>query len=102
MDSYSIEVRLSKQEDGLWRAEVPAMQGCFVDGPKLDEVLRDIQEVAAMFIDIELERGGVSEAVKPCAVEGMTLRLPVIVSEHSFRRVGKARSRRKAATPATS
>src|SRR5687768_7451414 len=86
MDSYSIEVKLSKQEDGLWRAEVPAMQGCFVDGPKLHEVLRDIQEVAAMFIDIELERGSVSEAAEPYAVEGMTLQLPVIVSEHSFKK----------------
>ena len=101
MDSYSIEVKLSKQEDGLWRAEVPAMQGCFVDGPKLHEVLRDIQDVAAMFIDLQQERGAVSEAAKPCAVEGITLRLPVIVSEHSFRRVGKARSRRKPATSAT-
>ena len=102
MDSYSIEVRISKQEDGLWRAEVPAMQGCFVDGPKLDEVLRDIQEVAAMFIDIELERGELPETVKPSVVEGSTLRLPVIVSEHSFRRVGKPRSRRKSATPIAS
>ena len=100
MDSYSIEVKLSKQEDGLWRAEVPAMQGCFVDGPKLAEVLRDIQEVAAMSIDFELERGEVSPAITPCVVEGITLRLPVIISEHSFRRVGKARPRRKSAIPA--
>jgi predicted RNase H-like HicB family nuclease len=98
MDSYSIEVKLSKQEDGLWRAEVPALQGCFVDGVKLHEVLRDIQDVAAMFIDIELERGEVSRPVKSGVVEGMTLRLPVIVSEHSFRRVGKSRPRSKSAT----
>jgi predicted RNase H-like HicB family nuclease len=102
MDSYSIEVELSKQEDGLWRARVPAMQGCFVDGPKLHEVLRDIQEVAAMFIDIELERGKAPKTLEPGAVEGLRLRLPVILSEHSFRRVAKPRSRKKPATTVAS
>jgi predicted RNase H-like HicB family nuclease len=101
MDSYSIEVKLSRQEDALWRAEVSALQGCFVDGPKLHEVLRDTQEVAAMVIDLELERGEVPQSLEPSAVEGLILRLPVIVSEHSFRRVGNARSRSKSASSVT-
>jgi predicted RNase H-like HicB family nuclease len=95
MDSYSIEVKLSKQEDGLWRAEVPAMQGCFVDGPKLDQVLMDIQEVAALAIDYHLEKGDLPSDVKSTVVVGTVLRLPVVVSEHPMKRFGNAPRRRR-------
>ena len=94
MDSYSVEVHLSKQADGLWRARVPHLQGCFVDGGSLKDVLRDIQDVAAMFIDIHLEQGNLPRDVDERAPEGTTLRLPVILSDHTFRRPGKALVRR--------
>jgi predicted RNase H-like HicB family nuclease len=99
MDSYSVEVQISKQEDGLWRAMVPAMPGCWVDGPKLDDVLRDIQEVAALSIDYHLEMGDLPEAVTSTAVEGMALRLPVVLSEYSIRRFpAKKPGRRRGVT----
>ena len=101
MDSYSVEVRLSKQEDGLWRAEVPALQGCFVDGPKLNEVMRDIQEVAALAIDYHLEKGDLPSAVKSTTAEGMALRLPVVLSEHSIRVPMKKPSRRRGVSAAS-
>ena len=31
MRKYQFEVRLQRQEDGLWRAEVTSLPGCFAD-----------------------------------------------------------------------
>ncbi len=50
MRTYQIEVAVSKQEDGLWRVEVPALPGCFVDSEDLDQALADIQEAIQLFI----------------------------------------------------
>lgn len=50
MKTYQIEVNVSKQEDGLWRVEVPALPGCFVDSEDLDQALADIPEVIRLFI----------------------------------------------------
>ncbi|MBI2917509.1 MAG: type II toxin-antitoxin system HicB family antitoxin [Chloroflexi bacterium] len=50
MQTYGVEVTVSKQEDGLWRAEVPALPGCFVDSETLEEAITDIQEGIRLFI----------------------------------------------------
>ncbi|MDA0987638.1 MAG: type II toxin-antitoxin system HicB family antitoxin [Chloroflexi bacterium] len=50
MLTYQVEVSLSKQEDGLWRAEVPALPGCFVDSDTIEEDIQDIQEGIQLFI----------------------------------------------------
>lgn len=50
MQTYQVEVSLSKQEDGLWRAEVPALPGCFVDADTVDEAISGIQEGIQLFI----------------------------------------------------
>jgi len=87
MKAYRVEVRLSKQEDGLWRAEVPALPGCFVDGETVSGVLRDIQEVAAMFIDLYQEEGRrLPDALKwdESVVEMVTL--PILPEEHEFKK----------------
>jgi predicted RNase H-like HicB family nuclease len=88
-EMYSLEVRLLRQEDGLWRAEVPALQGCFVDGDSVKEVLSDIQAVAAMALDIELENGNLPSSLGAVTDEVMQFRLPVVVEEHWFRRPRK-------------
>ncbi len=48
---YQVKVTLGRQEDGLWRADVPSLPGCFVDAPTVAEAIADIQEVIAMALD---------------------------------------------------
>ena len=50
MQTYQIEVSISRQEDGLWRAEAPVLPGCFVDAETLEEAIRDIQEAIRFFV----------------------------------------------------
>ena len=50
MQTYEVEVSISQQEDGLWRAETPALPGRFVDADTLEEAIQDIQEVIRLFI----------------------------------------------------
>jgi len=57
MQTYEVEVVISKQEDGLWRAEVPGVPGCFVDEDTLEEAVQDIQEVIQIFIASYRDRG---------------------------------------------
>ena len=94
MKAYSIEVRLSRQEDGLWRAEATALRGCFVDGDSLKGVLTDIQAVAAMALDLSLEAGRLPDGVSESSPEDVSIRLPIIIQEHHFRR-----SRQKSSVP---
>ena len=100
-DVYNLEVRLSKQEDGLWRAEVPSLPGCFVDGESVKEVMQDIQACAAMALDIRLEQGKSPSELGAVAGETLHLRVPVVVEEHWFRRPkGKTpRQHKSAALP---
>ncbi len=50
MQTFDVEVVVSKQEDGLWRAEVPVLPGCFVDCDTLEEAITDIEEGIRLFI----------------------------------------------------
>lgn len=54
---YPFPVLVRKQEDGLWRVECPALQGCFADDHNLDQALADIYEVMRMFVEIYREEG---------------------------------------------
>ena len=57
MRTYQVEVSISKQEDGLWRAEVPVLPGCFVDSDTVEEAIQDIQEGIQLFIESYSKRG---------------------------------------------
>jgi predicted RNase H-like HicB family nuclease len=88
MDScYDVQVRIGRQEDGLWRVEVPGLAGCWVDAPTLAVALSEIQEVIAMTIDVIEEEGGkLPKTIRPRDVAPETASLPVIVREHHFSR----------------
>ena len=79
--TYQVEVVLSTQEDGLWRAEVPALPGCFADEETIEQALEDIQEGIRLFIASYRNAGDPLppelEAVKPDF--SYTLRLAVSV-----------------------
>ena len=55
--TYAMPVQISKMEDGGYRAECTILQGCFVDGGTLEEVLTDVQEAIALYIEASRERG---------------------------------------------
>lgn len=86
-DRYQVEIRVGRQEDGLWRAEVPGLRGCWVDAATLAQAIADIQEVAAMAIDDYREQGWVLPTSVTLRVEeAASARIPVVVSEHEFTR----------------
>jgi predicted RNase H-like HicB family nuclease len=95
VDAYTVEVRLSKQEDGLWRAEVPALQGCWVDAETIELAVQGIQEVAAMALDVQKEMG---EQLPKNVSVGLALpfkfSLPVVIEEHPMKRFGGKRKRK--------
>lgn len=57
MATYAVPVKIARQGDGLWRAECPAFQGCFVDDSDLSRALTDVQEAIKMYIELYRERG---------------------------------------------
>jgi predicted RNase H-like HicB family nuclease len=54
---YQVPLRVSKQEDGLWRVEVPDLRGCFVDAPSLEDAISQIQEPIRMFLELYKKEG---------------------------------------------
>ena len=84
---YQVEVQIGKQEDGLWRVEVPGLHGCWVDAPTLAQALAEIQEGAAMVLDEYEERGwDLPSSVAPLGQQPGTALLPVLINEHLFAR----------------
>ncbi len=95
MKAFEIRVKCFRQEDGLWRAEAQGIHGCWVDAPTLHEALSQLQEVAAMLLDLAAEQE------KPVSVSALDSNdvyeavLPILPAEHKFKRVSR---RAKAAT----
>jgi predicted RNase H-like HicB family nuclease len=84
---YQVELRVGRQEDGLWRVEVPGLQGCWVDAPTLSQAIGDIQEGIAMALDEYEEKGWkLPESVAPLAGEPTSAVVPVLIGEHTFTR----------------
>lgn len=54
---YQIPLKITKQEDSLWRIEAPSLPGCFVDASTLADALYQVHEVVAMFLDLNQEEG---------------------------------------------
>src|SRR5205823_5398307 len=91
---YQVEVQIGKQEDGLWRVEVPGLHGCWVDAPTLAQAIAEIQEVIAMVVDDSNEQGWqLPGSVTALETKPERAVLPVLLSEHRFTRP-KSRSAR--------
>lgn len=94
---YQVPLKISKQEDGLWRVESPHLKGCWVDAATLEQALGEIHEVIAMVVDVYQEKGWpLPEEVQTTEALPLTAVIPVAVSEHKFRRVADRAHRRKA------
>jgi predicted RNase H-like HicB family nuclease len=84
---YQARLSIGRQEDGLWRVEVPDLHGAWVDEPTLDRALFEIQEVIAMAIDEYLERGWpLPPAVTLLTDEPTGAELPIVLGEHRILR----------------
>lgn len=82
---YQVAIQIGRQEDGLWRVEVPGLHGCWVDAPTLAQAIADIQEVIAMAVDDSNEQGWrLPTSVTPLENEPEKATLPVLISEHRF------------------
>jgi len=57
MALYEVKVRISKQEDGLYRAECPDLQGCFVDDRTLEGALANIQDAIQVWLSSQKTMG---------------------------------------------
>jgi len=84
---YQVRVQLGRQDDGLWRAEVPGLPGCFVDAPTLAEAIADVQEVIAMALDELIEEDSeMPPRTLALSREPDEVVLPILLSEHRFAR----------------
>jgi len=57
MKVYNLTVVVEKDEDGIFLAICPALQGCYADGETLEEALAMIEPVIKMHIEDRLENG---------------------------------------------
>ncbi len=81
MAVYNIAVRISKQVDGLYRAECPHLQGCFVDGPTMASVLADIQDAIHLWLESQKAMGwDLPAGITPCDELPINTCIPVAVS----------------------
>ena len=82
---YQVPLKITKQEDGLWRVEAPSLQGCVVDAPTLAEGLSQIYEGIAMMLDLEREKGRpLPEAVKVSRTLPLYASIPIFPDEVEF------------------
>ena len=95
---YQVELRIGRQEDGLWRVEVPGLSGCWVDGSSLDEAISAIQEGIAMALDEWEERGWeLPSSVMRLEQDPERALLPILIGEHRFAgpRIRRARAKQR-------
>jgi predicted RNase H-like HicB family nuclease len=99
VNAYELQVRIYRQEDGLWRAEVPGLPGCWVDAATIAQAQSDIQEVAAMLVDYYTELNEpLPTSLKSTASDELEARLLLRLDEHVIKRPTKrVRPSRKSA-----
>ncbi len=48
MPTYRFQVVIEQDEDGLYVAECPALQGCYTQGATFEEAIENVREVIRM------------------------------------------------------
>lgn len=92
---YEVKVQVGRQEDGLWRVDVPDLIGCWVDAPTLAQALNEMQAVIAMTLDhYEEEERPLPPSVKVLRGEPTKATIPVVIGEQRIIRY-KPRNKRK-------
>ena len=57
MTNYRFQILIEQDEDGMYIAECPALQGCYTQGETFEEALENIQEVIRMCVQELAEEG---------------------------------------------
>jgi predicted RNase H-like HicB family nuclease len=93
---FLVDVRISEQEDGLWRVEVPGLQGGWTDAPTIEEALRDLHEIVALMLDFDGAQGHpLPKSIRPAGALPQAATILVDTSEHVIKRASP-RKRTKA------
>ena len=56
MKNYHLQVIIEQDEDGVFIAECPALQGCYAQGKTYEEAIENIKDVITLCIE-ELKEG---------------------------------------------
>ncbi len=51
MKKYKLQVVIEQDEDGVFVAECPALQGCYAQGRTFEEAIKNIEDVIVMCIE---------------------------------------------------
>lgn len=51
MKKYNLQVVIEQDEDGIFIAECPALQGCYAQGKTFEEAIKNIKDVIVMCIE---------------------------------------------------
>ena len=51
MKKYLLQVVIEQDEDGIYVAHCPALEGCYTQGKTVDEALKNIREVITMILE---------------------------------------------------
>lgn len=51
MKKYNLQVVIEQDEDGVFVAECPALQGCYAQGETFEEAIKNIEDVIIMCIE---------------------------------------------------
>ncbi len=57
MPDYKFTVVIERDEDGLYVASVPALQGCYTQGETYEEALEDIKDAIKLHIEARRSLG---------------------------------------------
>lgn len=81
---YRVELSIGKQEDGLWRIETPALNGCWVDAETLEQGIAEAQEVIAMTLLLyEREEWELPKEVTKTEGLPTTALIPIVLEEYT-------------------
>ncbi len=50
VEAYDLQVVIEQDEEGLYIAECPALQGCYAQGETFEQAIENIKDVTAMCI----------------------------------------------------
>lgn len=73
MGTYRYKVIIEQDEDGLFVASCPALQGCYTEGETYEEALENIKDAIRLHIEARRELG------EPVPVESVIEEVMVVV-----------------------
>lgn len=74
---------IEQDEDGVFVASVPALQGCYTEGDTFEEVVKNIEDVIKLHVSARKARGLVPDDSHTEFVGIKNLAIPYGISAHS-------------------